>query len=370
MDKKQPDQAGAPVGGKIPEPIELNTTGPVDLKGPGAVDAKAATAAATAITGPAGGANKVEITRTPIKPGTMPVPTGTKSKIHSWREIRNDARTRSLVAAGIFAMLLIGGGFIYYIRSDQASKKNAGNSDVVNQNFDPNFDQTAGNQIKVGDKDHVLTVQGLSYFKDKVAVDSSLAVNGPVTVTGQQTASTLNVTGQADLASANVKSNLVVAGSTDLQGAVTFKSLLTAANGLNVIGNSSFSGDLLVGNFSANDATFNGPARFNNHLSVGGGTPGVSVGGAAGSAGTASISGSDTAGTVTIGVGVGGAAGTLANISFRSSYGGTPRVILSPVGAQSGAIEYYVTRSSGGFTIGTASAPPPGSYAFDYMVIQ
>lgn len=362
MDKDKSTEASA---SRIPEPVEL--------KGPGAVDAKAATAAAAAITGPAAdetGPAKVPITRTPIKPGTMPVPTGAKTKIHSWREIRNDARTRSLIAAGIFAMILIGAGFIYYIQSEQASKKTAGNKDVVQENFNPNFDQAAGNQIKVGDKDHVLTVQGLSFFKDKVAVDNGLSVNGPVTVTGQQTASTLSVTGQADLASANVKSNLVVAGSTDLQGAVTFKSLLTAANGLNVVGNSSFSGDLVVGNFTANGANFNGVTHINNHLVIGGGTPGISAGGGAGSAGTASISGSDTAGTVTIGVGVGGGAGSLANISFRSSYGSTPRVIISPASSQSAILQYYVSRSSGGFAINSASAPAPGSYVFDYMVVQ
>jgi hypothetical protein len=367
VENNQPTPSSAPQPGKIPPPIEL--------KGPGA-EAKTEAAAAAPGTVPADPAagqqlsaeapGKVKVTIKPSK--GLPIATPKNTKIHSWTQIRRSASSRAILVAAAFAFIIAGVAGYFYQQSSDKAKKAQDAKQIENQNFDPNFDKAAGNQIKVGDSSHILTVQGRSFFQDRVSVDNAVDVNGPITITGQGTLSGLNVTGSSDLASANIKSNLVVAGTTDLQGAVTFKSLLTAAAGLNVVGNGSFSGDIIANNLTVK-GTFNGTARFNGHVASNNAAPGISTGSGVGSAGTASIDGSDTAGTVTIGVGSGAAPGILATIVFRSSFGNTPRVIISPVGPQAGGLQYYTNRTSAGFQIATASAAGPGSYSFDYWVV-
>jgi len=53
--------------------------------------------------------------------------------------------------------------------------------------------------------------------------------------------------------------------------------------------------------------------------------------------------------------------------------GTTARPALSSrrFGAEAGALDYYVTRTSGSFSICDASAPPSGvSFGFDYFVVD
>jgi hypothetical protein len=42
-------------------------------------------------------------------------------------------------------------------------------------------------------------------------------------------------------------------------------------------------------------------------------------------------------------------------------------VVVTPVGI---GVKFYINRSPSGFTIGVSEAMPPGSFAFDYIVMQ
>jgi len=291
-------------------------------------------------------------------------------KVRSWRKVRKNALFLPLLIVIIFFILIIAGGVGWYIYNNKKNASKLTKQEIPTQNVNPGFDSAAEKQVSLGTGDSVLNIQGKSDFKGKTLFESDATVNGALTVVGASTLSTLNVTGNSTLANAEVKSNLTVDGVTTLQGAVSFKSLLTAAAGLNVVGNTSLGGSVSASSLTVTGNTSTGSLNVNGHVVSGGPGPSVGVTGNAGPAGTASISGNDFAGTVSIGVGVGGAAGILANINFHSSFGATPHVILSPVGSPSGTLEYYVNRSPGGFSIGTANTPPPGSYSYDFIVVQ
>lgn len=341
---------GAPVAPTSePEPIELAVV--AEKSNP--VSAKTNPAAAGVSSGKA----------------TSSVPAPGKRSL-AWQSVLHRARFGSKLAAGAVLVAAVAGTGTYIYMANQKSAELRDGKTIAVQDGNPEFDGAAEKQIKLGGQDQTLTVQGRSNFKGRVGVQSDVNVDGQLDVVGTGSFSKLAVAGPAQLASAEVKSNLVVGGSTQLQGPVSFKGLLTATGGLNVTGNSSFGGNLTGGNLNVASATVNGTTRFNGHLSSGGATPSIGGTAAGGSGGTVSISGNDTAGTLNINVGVGGSAGILANISFRSPFGGIPRVILSPVGSASSTINYYVNRSSGGFSVGTTTTPAPGSYSYDYLVVQ
>jgi hypothetical protein len=90
-----------------------------------------------------------------------------------------------------------------------------------------------------------------------------------------------------------------------------------------------------------------------------------------GSAGTVSINGTDTAGTININFGFGASAGVLANVAFVNAFNKTPHIVITPIGSNCAALSYYVNRTTGGFSIGSASAGPSGvSCAFDYIALD
>ena len=102
----------------------------------------------------------------------------------------------------------------------------------------------------------------------------------------------------------------------------------------------------------------------------GGGTPGKTDGTALGGGGTASISGTDTAGTVNINTGGGTVAGCFVTIGFTQNFS-SPHVVITPVGSAAAGINYYINRTNSGFSICTTNAAPVGqSFAFDYVVID
>jgi hypothetical protein len=92
---------------------------------------------------------------------------------------------------------------------------------------------------------------------------------------------------------------------------------------------------------------------------------------AVGGGGTASLSGSDTSGSVTINTGGSPPAGCFATVTFSKVFASTPHVVLTPVGSAAAGLQYYVTRSTTGFAVCTASAAPAGqSFGFDYVALD
>jgi hypothetical protein len=86
-----------------------------------------------------------------------------------------------------------------------------------------------------------------------------------------------------------------------------------------------------------------------------------------GPAGTVTISGNDVSGTVAANAGVSAPGGLVATVNFNSPYSSMPRVVVTPVGL---GLPFYITRATTGFSIFVVGSPSPGSYAFDFIVMQ
>lgn len=233
------------------------------------------------------------------------------------------------------------------------------------------------NKEPIGNLGTELVVGPDSRFNGKVTVSGDTDIAGQLKLNGKISAADasltklqagdtsltqLNVNGDGTLSNLNLRSNLAVVGSSRLQGATTVD------NNMTVAGNLTVGGTLFAGVFQATNLVAGSTLTIGGHVMVRGSAPGVSAGGAVGSNGSVSISGTDTAGTVAVNIGAGAASGILANISFHDKYDSTPHVVITAVGR--GAGDVYINRTSTGFSIVTPASLPAGGYAFDYVVVQ
>ena len=137
-----------------------------------------------------------------------------------------------------------------------------------------------------------------------------------------------------------------------------------------ILGSLSAAGDLTV-----KSGTFNGTLTVNGHIISGNtsGTTTVAVNANAGTGGSASISGNDTAGVVTVNTGTGAAAGIQATITFANAYGAAPKVVITPKDVPGGGIfpQYQYNSATGTFDLKTFNALTDSStYTFSYQIIQ
>lgn len=227
--------------------------------------------------------------------------------------------------------------------------------------------QLANSDTTVGSAGQTLTVQGNSIFSGQVLMRSDLNVAGTIKVGTDMLVPSITVSGKSNLNDTQINS-LQVANT------AVFQSNVTLQRDLNVAGSAAFSGAVTIGQLTVNRLVIsgNGQVQVPNHISFPGASPGRTIDGSVlGAGGSASIGGSDTAGTININTGSGTNAGCFATIRFNQPYTGTPHVIVSPVGAAAGQTQYYVNRNSTTFSICTVNAPPAGqSFAFDYFVTQ
>jgi hypothetical protein len=158
---------------------------------------------------------------------------------------------------------------------------------------------------------------------------------------------------------------LQISGDSQLQGN------LSVQKSLSVNGSGNFSGTLTASKLNVQSLELSGNLIISSHIESSGGTPSKSNGNALGSGGTASLSGTDTAGTITINTGGSPHAGCFISVGFAKSFNRTPHVVVTPIGSSGASINYYVTRSSNGFSLcTTSSAPGSRNFAFDYIVIN
>lgn len=222
----------------------------------------------------------------------------------------------------------------------------------------------SGSDAKVGDAKQTLTIESNAIFAGQALVRGSLDVAGEIKVGAALNVPGLNVSGTSVLGQV-AANELTVSGNASIQGQLNIQRNLAVA------GSASFGGPVSVPQITVQTMQLNGDLQFNRHIDAGGSTPGKSNGTALGAGGTSSLSGTDTAGTLTINTGSGPAIGCFANITFAIPFNATPHVVITPVGSPGSSISYYVNRSTTGFSICTASPPPPGaSFAFDYIVID
>lgn len=246
------------------------------------------------------------------------------------------------------------------------SQKSTPTSSIGSQNLSQQaLEQLANSDATVGNPKQILNVQSNAVFAGNVLVRDNLEVAGKLQLGGSLSLAGIQVAGDSQFDQVEVNKNLSVTGNTSVQGQET------VSGSLQVGGGGTFGGALAAPQISVNSLQLNGNLTLTHHLVAGGPIPGTSTGSAVGGGGSASLSGSDTAGTVNINTGGSPPAGCFINVNFTQGFQSTPHVVITPVGSAAAGLEYYVNRSASGFSICTANGAPGGSsFAFDYIVFD
>jgi cytoskeletal protein CcmA (bactofilin family) len=290
-----------------------------------------------------------------------------KKKTSPMEKIRSLV-TRLNIYLLLFILIIIIGLIIFFVVFNSAQKPETGINESQELTQEA-IDELIGSDAKVGDPKQILTIESDSVFAGKVLIRDGLDVAGPIKVGGSLTLPGITVSGSSAFDEVSINT-LSIAGDATVQGQ------LSVQEGLTVSGPVTFSGTFSAAAFAIESLQVNQNLQINRHIDAGGPTPGITGGGANGSGGTVSISGTDTAGTVTVNIGSGAAAGVLATISFANGFGGTPHVVITPVAAQgspvvTGTQKFYLSsRTTTSFSIATSGALPAGSISFDYIVID
>lgn len=263
----------------------------------------------------------------------------------------------------VFVLLVLVGGAVIFV-SMKSAKPQSSTSTKTSSLTDQQISSLKGNTTLVGDSKTTLDVQSNSIFEGQILTRGDVSIAGTLKVGGPLSLPGLTVGGQTTLGQVGINGGLNVAADTTLQGALTVQKNLT------VVGAASF-GSLNISTISVTTLQLKGDLSLNQHIITSGGVPGRTNGTALGSGGSASVSGSDTAGTVSINTGSSPPAGCFVTVNFAKSFGGTPHVVISPSNSSAGALQYYTNRSSSNFSICTVSVPAASAtYVFDYVVIN
>jgi len=224
--------------------------------------------------------------------------------------------------------------------------------------------QLNNTDVTVGDSSQTLTIQGNAIISGQTLMRGNLNVAGNIQAGGTIQAPGITISGAANIGDAQINS-LQVAANTAIQGSTTVRDL-------NVSGTSSFSGALTASQITVTRLILAGNASLEvpNHIRFTGPSPSRTINsGVLGNGGSASVDGSDTAGTVSINTGNNPTAGCFVRINFQQAFTNQPHVVISPVGAGAGLTQYYVDRNNSGFSICAASpAPSNQAFAYDYFI--
>ena len=249
--------------------------------------------------------------------------------------------------------------------SIQRQKKEAAPTAIDTQTLTQEaLSQLNNANTSVGDPKQTLSIESNAVFSGKVLVRDSLDVAGALRIGGSLTLPGLTVAGTSafDQIQANKISS---AGDVNVQGQ------LTGQKGLTITGAASFGGPITAPQLTVQSFQLSGDLQLQRHIDAGGATPGKTDGSALGSGGTASVSGTDTAGTITINTGGGPGAGCFVTVNFVNRFNSTPHVVVTPVGSAAGGLSYYISRTTSSFTLCTANPAPGGAnFSFDYIAID
>lgn len=265
----------------------------------------------------------------------------------------------------LFLLLLVIGGVVTLVlvlryRAEQPKVADVFDAQTLS---DEALRQLANGSTTIGNAQQVLNVESNAVFSGTLLVRRNLEIAGALRVGGDISLPGLTVSGNSRFGQVTADS-LAIGGATAIQGP------LNAQQGISVSGNSNFNGSVSANQLSTNALQLNGDLTITRHLVAGGPIPNLSRGNALGSGGTASVSGSDTAGTITINTGSGPAAGCFATVTFVRAYANTPHVAVTPIGSGSAGLQYYVNRSTSSFSVCTANPAGGGqSFGFDYIVM-
>lgn len=259
-----------------------------------------------------------------------------------------------MVIAGVIAA-------VNYLNSQKVEPK----PDIASQALTESaLKQLANSDATVGGAAQTLTIQGNAVIAGQTLMRGNLNVAGNFQTGGSIQGPTLTISGTANLGQTQINT-LQVAQNTTVQGSTTLRDL-------NVSGTSTFGGAMTASQITVSKLILSGNSvlQVPNHISFTGAPPSRTITATVlGNGGSASVSGSDTAGTVNISTGNNPTTGCFVQINFAQRFATQPRVIVSPVGAGAGQTRYYTTRTETGFSICTAApAPANQTFAFDYFV--
>lgn len=260
-----------------------------------------------------------------------------------------------LIAVGVTITLFI---------KDRSVNKQTENVISSQDLSDNTLKQLANSDVSVGNSKQVLKVESNAIFAGSVLVRNDLEVAGTIKVGSELQLPGLSVSGDSRFNQLQAN-NLTIGSNATIQGA------LVAKKGLAVSGSSTFDGPLSAAQISTNSFLLNGELKLTSHISAGGPTPNLNRGGAVGNGGTASVSGSDTTGSIVINTGSGPGAGCFATVFFARKFNSTPHVTITPVGSGAAGLNYYVNRSSSEFSVCVNNPAPAGqTFGFDYIILN
>jgi hypothetical protein len=264
----------------------------------------------------------------------------------------------------IFFLLIVVAGaitIVNYLNSQKATPAANLTSQELSQSA---LKDLANTDATVGNTSQTLTIQGNAVIAGQTLARGNLNVAGNFQTGGSIQGANLTVSGAANLGTAQINS-LQVATNVAVQGSTTL-------HDVNVAGTSSFGGALTASQITVTQLILSGNATLQvpNHISFTGPSPIRTINASGlGNGGSASVSGSDTTGTVNVSTGNSPSAGCFVQINFNQPFSNQPHVIVSPVGVAAGQTEYYVTRTTTSFSICAAvPAPANQTFAFDYFV--
>lgn len=224
--------------------------------------------------------------------------------------------------------------------------------------------QLANSDATVGNASNTLTIQGNAVIEGQTLMRGNLDIAGNLQTGGSIQGPSLTISGSSNLGETQINS-LQVAENTAVQGSTTLRDL-------NVAGASSFSGAMTASQITVTRLIMSGNAVLEvpNHISFTGPAPGRNINvGVLGSGGSASVDGSDTAGTVNINTGNNPTPGCFVQITFNQRFISQPHVVVTPIGPAAGQTQFYVNRSDTNFSICTNNAAPANqAFAFDYFI--
>ena len=255
---------------------------------------------------------------------------------------------------------------VLYLKNRNNAQTAKNDADIASQSLSADaLQQLAQSGVQVGDPKQTLNIQSNSVFSGAVLVRGELQVAGGLKIgSGSLAVPGLDVSGSGSISKLQTQ-DLSVAGNAAVQGQ------LSVQNNLSVNGSGTFNGPLSATQITVGRLQLSGDLTLTHHLVAGGSIPGRSNGGALGSGGTSSVSGSDTAGSISIRTGGGTHSGCFITVNFTQNFSSTPHVVVTPIGSAAAGINYYVQRSTSNFSICTTNAAPAGtSFGFDYIALD
>lgn len=295
-----------------------------------------------------------------INASTPITPQGNKQPDQKFKKLRDKVNVYFIL---LVVLLVFLGGIAFY--AIQRNRKSASDTVLNTQSLNQEaLDKISGSDATIGDPKQTLSVESNAIFAGGVLVRGNLDVAGTIKIGGSLSLPGLSVGGTTNVDQLASK-NITVAGDAAVQGKMLIQ------NGLSVNGTVSFNGGITATQLTIDNLQLNNDLKLSRHIVTSGGVPNRTNGSALGGGGTATLNGSDTAGTVNISTGNSAPAGCFLTVTFTSAYAAVPRVIISPASSSAASISYYTNRTSTGFSICTASDPPDGTsgITFDYFVI-